>query len=200
MNINELLSKANALYEEKKYNEAIALYREAAEAGAPEGQYKLGKMYYAGRGVEKSGEEAVRYYTLSAEQGYEPAEFSLASAYQLGFDIEEDREKAFYWYGRAAEHGNLKAMLYMGYYCETGYGTEICLPKAMEWWKRALDASGGTMCEAAYKLGHYHYHGIDGKRDLMTARYYLTVANKNGYECGGFLERLEKEIEREKRK
>ena len=188
--------RAESLYKEKKYDEAAPLYREAAEGGIPEAQHRLAYMYYNGLGVEKNKEEYVRLNTLAAEQGYGPAEFSLASAYQLGFDIEGSREKAVYWYKRAAEHGNVKAALYIGYYYETGYGVGISLPEAMIWWKRAVDLSGGECCEAAYKLGHYYYHGVDGKRDLLTARYYLKLANKHGYECREFLARVEKEIDK----
>ena len=192
--MKKLLERAEALYKEKKFAEAAQLYREAAEAGIPEAQHRLAYMYYNGLGVEKDAEEHVRLNTLAAEQGYDLAEFALASAYQLGSDVEGSREKAVYWYKRAAEHGNVKATLYIGYYYETGYGVETSLPEAMKWWKRAVDISGGACCEAAYKLGHYYYNGVDGKRDLSTSRYYLKLANKHGYECREFLARVEKEI------
>ena len=187
---------ADRRYLEKDYEMAFMLYQRAAADGDPEAQYKLGKMYYGGEGTEKNTDEAIRLFRLAAEQGYEKAEFRLGAAYQLGWDIAQDKESAFYWYKRAAEHGNVKAMLYIGYYCETGYGTEISIPEAMGWWRRALDASDGKCCEAAYKLGHYYYVGIDGKRDLMQARYYFILADKNGYECSGVIERVEKELDK----
>ena len=194
--MKEIIASADSLCLEKKYVEAIELYRRAAELGDAEAQYKLGKMLYSGKGVEKSTEEAMRLFRLSAEQGYESAEFRLGAAYQLGWDIEKDEGLAFYWYKRSAEHGNVKAMLYIGYYFETGYGTEISLPEAMTWWKSALEASEGKCCEAAYKLGHYYYVGVGGQRDLMKARYYFIIANKNGYECSGVIERVEKELDK----
>lgn len=194
--MKKMIASADALYLEKKYVEAIELYRQAAELGDAEAQYKLGKMLYSGKGVEKNTEEAIELFKLAAAQDYECAEFRLGAAYQLGWDIEKDEELAFYWYKRSAEHGNVKAMLYVGYYFETGYGTEISLPEAMTWWKRALDVSEGKCCEAAYKLGHYYYVGIDGERDLMKARYYFIIADKNGYECSGVIERVEKELDK----
>ena len=194
--MKEIIASADSLCLEKKYVEAIELYRRAAELGDAEAQYKLGKMLYSGKGVEKSTEEAMRLFRLSAEQGYESAEFRLGAAYQLGWDIEKDEGLAFYWYKRSAEHGNVKAMLYIGYYFETGYGTEISLPEAMTWWKSALEASEGKCCEAAYKLGHYYYVGVGGQRDLMKARYYFIIANKNGYECSGVIERVAKELDK----
>lgn len=194
--MKDTVIRADRLYEEKRYEEAVELYGRAADAGDAEAQYKLGKMYYSGYGVEKDTEEAMRLFKLSAEQGCDAAEFRLGSAYQLGWDVEKDTELSFYWYKRAAEHGNVKAMLYIGYYFETGYGTEISIPVAVDWWKRALDASLGKCCEAAYKLGHYYYFGIEGKRDPSKARYYLVTANKNGYECSEFIKRVEKELDK----
>lgn len=192
--MTEMIERARAFLADKKYKEAAELYQAAAESGSAEAEYELGKLYYNGIGVEENKTEAIRLFVRSAEQGYERAEFRLGAAYQLGWDIEKNTRQAFYWYKRAADHGNLKAMLYIGYYYETGYGVEASLTKAMEWWKRTLDASGGKCCEAAYKLGHYYFVGIDGKRDLMQARYYFLIAQKNGYECSGVIERVEKEL------
>jgi TPR repeat protein len=194
--MSEYKAQADALFEEGKFSEAAELYRKAAESGDADAQYKLGRICYKAR--DYAG--AVKYYTSAAENGHDGAMKCLAAAYQLGDGVDESAQNAVYWYTRAAESGNVKAMLYVGYYNETGYGMEASIHKAMEWWKRALDASGGKCCEAAYKLGHYYYAGVDGKRDLMQARFYFILADKTGYECSGILERVEKELNADSRR
>ena len=47
--------------------EGVALYREAAESGDTEAQYRLGVMYESGRGIERDLARAHLWFGLSAE-------------------------------------------------------------------------------------------------------------------------------------
>ena len=58
-------------------NEAVRLYREAAENGNSDGQLHLGNCYYNGNGVPKDFAEARRWWEASAEQGNETAQENL---------------------------------------------------------------------------------------------------------------------------
>lgn len=74
--IDESLEKcrqASRFYDEKQYVDAAALWRQAADAGIPEGQHNLARMYYLGQGVEKSEVEFERRLNKAASQGYDPS-------------------------------------------------------------------------------------------------------------------------------
>ena len=47
--------------------ESVKLYRQAAEQGVAEAQYKLGYCYAEGEGVEQDKKEAVKWFRKAAE-------------------------------------------------------------------------------------------------------------------------------------
>ncbi|MDY6300862.1 MAG: sel1 repeat family protein, partial [Bacteroidales bacterium] len=49
------------------YNEAVRLYREAAQRGIPASKYHLGYCYENGLGVDKDMDQAVKLYRESAD-------------------------------------------------------------------------------------------------------------------------------------
>ena len=69
---------------EKDYEEAVRLYRLAADAGHASAQCSLGYMYETGNGVEKDYKEAVSLYRLAADAGDSDAQVSLGQMYQSG--------------------------------------------------------------------------------------------------------------------
>ena len=48
------------------FNEAVTLYRKAAEQGFAEGENDLGTMYYTGKGVPEDVVEAYMWFSLAA--------------------------------------------------------------------------------------------------------------------------------------
>lgn len=57
----------------EKHQQAITLYKRAAEQGSAVAQYWLGRMYYAGNGTKVDRESAENWLDLSAKQDYPPA-------------------------------------------------------------------------------------------------------------------------------
>ncbi|OCG19392.1 tetratricopeptide repeat protein [Gilliamella sp. WF3-4] len=53
---------------------AITYYQHAAKLGNSKANYRLGVIYYLGKGVEKSYHEAWQYLDLAAKQDYQPAQ------------------------------------------------------------------------------------------------------------------------------
>ncbi|MDR1828736.1 MAG: sel1 repeat family protein, partial [Methylobacteriaceae bacterium] len=74
----------------------------SAEAGDPEAQYTLGRMYRGGDGVPRDNGEALRWFRKAAEQGHPDAQYSLAEMYSNGAGVGEDKTQAFFWYLKAA--------------------------------------------------------------------------------------------------
>jgi TPR repeat protein len=64
--------------------EAVRIYRLAAEAGDPRGQLELGRMYLAGEGVERDPMAARNWFEMANAQGHVPATIQIAYAYLNG--------------------------------------------------------------------------------------------------------------------
>ena len=61
--------------DEQVAEEAVRLYRLAAEQGDANAQYNLGRMYDLGQGVARDHEEAVRWYRLADGQENEGEDY-----------------------------------------------------------------------------------------------------------------------------
>ena len=79
---------------------------EAAEQGKADAQYRLGEMYYDGKGVEKDYKKAFEWYLKAAEQGHEWAQSSIGLMYCLGRGVKLNYTKALEWYLKMAEQGS----------------------------------------------------------------------------------------------
>lgn len=80
-------------------------YRSAAERGDARAQAELGKLYWAGAGVERNAEAAVQWLRKAAEQGDADAQFYLGHAYALGYGVPKDAAEAQRWKAKATEQG-----------------------------------------------------------------------------------------------
>ncbi len=93
-NADALYEEGKALYDKKDYAAAVEKLRPAAQKGHKKAQYRLGRCYDKGRGVEESNDEAFRWYTKSADQGYYKAEYQLARCYLKGKGVTPNEKKA----------------------------------------------------------------------------------------------------------
>lgn len=100
-NVETLYTEGKALYDAKNYVAALAKLRPAAEKGHKKAQYRVGRCYDKGYGVEESNEEAIKWYQKSADQGYYKAEYQLARAYVKGKGVPVDEKKAKMWLKRS---------------------------------------------------------------------------------------------------
>ena len=77
VNVASLVSQADAHYDNARYNDAISLYRQAAEQGDAWSQFRLGRCYAYGDGVTKDYTQAEQWYRKAAEQGNKNAKNNL---------------------------------------------------------------------------------------------------------------------------
>src|SRR5258708_4796121 len=92
----------------KDANEAVRLYRLAADQGNAFVQARLGLMYeQEGGGLAKDEKEAVRLYRLAADQGNAVAQANLGWMYeQARGGLAKDEKEAARLYRLAADQGN----------------------------------------------------------------------------------------------
>jgi len=66
----DLIKQAEEASKRGNDAESLALYRKAANAGIAEGQFRLGEIYAAGRGVNQSNVQAYIWLSLAANAGH----------------------------------------------------------------------------------------------------------------------------------
>jgi len=116
--LDGILTQAKAASDQVK---TVELWRMAAEQGHAEAQYRLGKCYSDGLGVDYNEEEAVKWYLKAAEQGYVEAQYRLGECYDIGDGVEENKKEAAKWYLKAMEQGYdeaIDSLFYMDFDCE----------------------------------------------------------------------------------
>ncbi len=95
----------------QKLSYAYQWFKTAAEAGYPEAQAALAKLYWNGDAAEGENlEEAVRWFTKAADQSNADGQFGLGMAFELGKGVpKRDFKKAGDNFRLAAMQGHAKA-------------------------------------------------------------------------------------------
>lgn len=136
---DRLYEQGKALYDEKKYSEAIPKLLAAAEKGHKKAQYRLGRCYDKGYGVDEDEQIAFEWYTKSAAQGYAKAQYELGRCYYKGKGgVKKDLPRAFKLFTDAAKQDNGEAQLSLGKCYMKGKGTAADPAKAKYWFNKAI--------------------------------------------------------------
>ena len=77
--------------------ETFRNYLEAAEQGDAQAQYRLGRAYARGLGVERNNEEALKWLRKAAEKGDADAQFTLGGMYIKGQGVTKNYGTAYMW-------------------------------------------------------------------------------------------------------
>jgi len=110
-----------------------------AEKGNAESQYKLGKMYTEGTGVNIDYARATAAFKSAAEQGYTKAEYKLGLHYYEGTGVRQDRKIAYKWFKAAATQNLPAAQYYLGKMYAEGSGVKQNYTTSLEWLNKAID-------------------------------------------------------------
>ncbi len=137
-NADKIYKEAKELYDAKNYSQAVPKLKAAAEKGHKKAQYRLGRCYEKGRGVEKDVAVAFQWYTKSAVQDYAKGQYALGNCYKEGLGTAKDHKKAFEYFTKAAQHDNADAQYQLGKCYMKGKGTTADAKKAASWFKKAV--------------------------------------------------------------
>lgn len=121
--------------------EAARKFSSLADAGNAEAQYRLGLMYFTGRGVKENEKRSYDLLLRAANQGHVQAMLQLANVLTFGQQIasvvaDPDQEAAK-WYFQAASRGNAEAQYSLGVLFQTGKGVERNDKEALHWMAEA---------------------------------------------------------------
>ena len=97
-------------YDAGWYDEALAEFLPAAEAGDVQAQMALASMYQFGEGVRQSDAEAARWTRAAAARGDAVAQVNLSGYYTAGRGVARDAATSYFWLLLAAGQGNSWAM------------------------------------------------------------------------------------------
>jgi TPR repeat protein len=163
-------------YIQKHGPACIALWRQAAERGAPQGQWLYSKCLFDGIGIPKNLEEAVAWLRKAADQGLDLAQNNLGHCYESGQGIDKDEVEALRWYGRAAEQGLAISQYNLGIRYEGGLAGSADPAQAALWFRRAAEQGHAA---AQNRLGSLHASGQGVAKNLEeAARWYRQAADQ----------------------
>lgn len=89
----------------------VQWYRDNAEKGDLDAQYKLGLLHLTGKGALQDFGEAAKWLKLAAEQGHPQAQYQLGLIYRVGHGVQTDQAQAYKWLNLAAAAGVNQAVL-----------------------------------------------------------------------------------------
>ena len=100
-------------------------WKAAAEAGAEEAYYNLGKCYENAKGTKGDRRKALEWYLRAAKAGDCHAMNDVGIYFANGYVSEVDEEEAFKWFKKAATNEDYAGAMYNLATCyENGIGTE----------------------------------------------------------------------------
>lgn len=145
-------------------------------------QFKLGFLYYTGRGsVGRDFAKAAYWYRKAAEQGNAEAQYFLGLMYYRGQGISQDFTKAAYWYRKAAKQGNAKAQYPLGKMYYLGRGVSRNFVLATQWYSKAAEQG---IIDAQYVTGVMYYRGQGvSKNFIQAAQWYRKAAEQGKVEA-----------------
>ena len=114
----ELLEKAERLYCEKNYREALPIYLSLAEEGQLRGQVMAGWMFYYGLGTDCDQKKAKQWFSVASQANSPMAQLYLGKILIKDNDLEEGRS----YFESLLEHGYLPGFFHLGWLYENGKG------------------------------------------------------------------------------
>ncbi|MCK5664603.1 MAG: sel1 repeat family protein, partial [Thiotrichaceae bacterium] len=133
------LQEGRMFYEQGNYDEALKIFRSAADQGDAEAQFLLGNMYTDDRGINQDYKQAIQWYRKAAEQGLPHAQVSVGWYYMAGLgNLIVDYKKAAYWNELGAKNGNPEGFNNLGWLYEHGLGVKQDFSKAAELYQNAI--------------------------------------------------------------
>ena len=143
-----------------------------------EDQFRLGRAYFRGEGVQQSYEQAGLWYRKSADQGNLKAMHNLGILFLQGLGTPKDEAEGYRWIRMAAEKGDPLSISLCGILLCDGRGVAKNAPEGLIWLHKAAEAGDAN---ALARLGQDAYFGDDGvPKDHQAALVLIRAAAEKG--------------------
>jgi len=114
---------------------ALPWYLKAAQAGIPDAEYAVSRIYGSGSlTVVADPAKARVWLTKAAQHNFEPAELDLGTALVEGRGGPRDEKEGFQWLLRAARAGNVPAQARIARLYRAGIGVDADFVSAAAWY------------------------------------------------------------------
>lgn len=173
-------------------------WRATANRGDANAQFKLGRMYADGDGVEPDVDEAIKWHRLAATNGHSEAQFNLGVILTSGLGKERNIHEAIRFYEQAfangiAEAAHNLAVIYdegievqkdsasqhkLAVSNDRGIGVNRDSRKALHWHQNAADKG---FQESQYWLGVKYAKGEGVKQNMINAFVWIRYASEQGH-------------------
>ena len=151
------------LFNEQRYDEAVAHFRSAALNGYPNAMAYLGYCYIYEKGVEENREMGYRYLKMAAEHDDNAAWYFLGE-YHAAEKSEKSDSIAFDCYMRAAQKSHRQAQTAVAMFYEEGRGVAKSDSLSIKWYMAAAEKEDAY---ALYRMGLY-YEQQDSAKNLKS--------------------------------
>ena len=159
--------RADRLFQQERFSEAFAAYRQAADLGSTRSETFLGYMYASGLGTQPDSAQAFNWIEKAAEQGDPRAEAMLGVLYQNGSGTAQDYAHAQTWFGKAAQKSNVSAENNLGISLPEGPGNS---PGLSEGFGMVLKSGGAGIRFTRSITWARCMNRVWGRRQTMSAR------------------------------
>jgi len=159
-----------AVYQAGDFKKAYAIWLPLAEAGNAEAQFRIGRLYHVGEGLNKDGEAAAQWYQYAILAGHVSAAYNLGKMYRRGNIIPYDFAKAIKYYTIAAESSDIDAQFSLGIAYAIAPLPDRNFTEAYKWFYIAQKNGDAGASDAIRNLDKFatteqKIKGIDGMRE-----------------------------------
>ena len=125
---------------------AVTFFRQACDAGDPDGCVNLGRMYDTGRGIGIDRGKARQFFTQGCDGGAVAGCTFLGLAASKGEGGPKDDAKAFAFYSQGCAGGHAQGCGLMGTALAAGRGTAVDDARAVTLLRQGCDANDAVAC------------------------------------------------------
>jgi TPR repeat protein len=115
------------------YTAVLRYLKIGSDAGYPNSEYTLGKLYAEGVGVEKDPRRAAELFLSAAIKGFAKAQYNLGKIYRDGAGMSANDALSLFWFAEAAERGHPRAQDRMAHRRLNGDGVPKDDIEALKW-------------------------------------------------------------------
>ena len=154
------LEDANSAYKDGDVKTAIKLYKDASRAGDDEATFKLGTIYYNGKGIKRDINKAMDYFKKASAYGHDKAKYNSAIIYGLKQYKSHSYTKAYNIFLDMAQNRYAKAQNKVGQYLLYGLGREKDYKLAVKWFEQSYFKGGYKPASCSLSLMYASGKGV----------------------------------------
>lgn len=163
-------------------------YKQKAENGDVEAQFRLARLYDEGKGALQDKKEACRWYRIAADHGLTKAQFNLGWMYSHGEGVSQDYGEAIRWYTKASDQGCEKAQYNLALIYRNGQGVPQDKRKAVEYYTLAAqNGDAEAQCVLGSILDPINFDWPEIPLNREESRKWLRLAAEQGHEMAQYM-------------